>query len=423
MKHCVLAALPGTGSLSGEILSHDFVEASLMRRAGWRVWIAYDLEGSYEQFPPNLISEVGRDRRWCQGNLQNARLIFEPGLHPVHRSVFLTGLLAYLSSPLWLSFLLLSTLLFATHVNELPKYFTEPYQLFPIWPTANLRLILLLVGLTASMLIAPKAMALAIIIGKGQAKHYGGAGKLLLSGLLEFLHSMLLAPVRMLFHTQFVAAALAGIKLDWKSPPREDDSTPWGEAWRRHGGHTFFAAVWVAAILYISHFPWFLSPIVAGLLLSAPLSVWTSRAAPGRWLMERRIFVIPEEGDVPPVMQEARRYVAEAGGELNFKDVVVDAATCSAVASASPRRPAPTGDKGAALDALVEHAAKEGPHAVSNAQRLRLLANPSALRSLHERVAHGDASPEWTDRGEEPPEHGAMAGAPALPGRLEGVAA
>ena len=69
MRHCALGRLPGRGALSGEILSHDFVEAALMRRAGWAVWIAYDLPGSYEEMPPNLLDELQRDRRWCQGNL------------------------------------------------------------------------------------------------------------------------------------------------------------------------------------------------------------------------------------------------------------------------------------------------------------------------------------------------------------------
>jgi membrane glycosyltransferase len=101
MQHCMLAPLPGRGSLAGEILSHDFVEAALMRRAGYGVWIAYDLPGSYEETPPNLLDELKRDRRWCQGNLMNARLIFARGIHPVHRTVFLTGALAYLSAPLW----------------------------------------------------------------------------------------------------------------------------------------------------------------------------------------------------------------------------------------------------------------------------------------------------------------------------------
>jgi membrane glycosyltransferase len=120
MKHCVLAPLPGRGALAGEILSHDFVEAALMRRAGYGVWIAYDLPGSYEEMPSNLIEEVGRDRRWCHGNLMNARLMFAPGMHPVHRTVFLTGALAYLSAPLWAGFLALSTWLLVTHVNAAP---------------------------------------------------------------------------------------------------------------------------------------------------------------------------------------------------------------------------------------------------------------------------------------------------------------
>src|SRR3546814_1716415 len=89
MQHCALGRLPGRGGLSGEILSHDFVEAALMRRAGWSVWIAYDLPGSYEEMPPTLLDELKRDQRWCQGNLQNFKLFFTSGLHPAHRAVFI----------------------------------------------------------------------------------------------------------------------------------------------------------------------------------------------------------------------------------------------------------------------------------------------------------------------------------------------
>ncbi|HKE49768.1 MAG TPA: glucans biosynthesis glucosyltransferase MdoH, partial [Rhodanobacteraceae bacterium] len=101
MRHCALGRLPGRGALSGEILSHDFVEAALMRRAGWGVWIAYDLSGSFEEMPPNLLDELKRDRRWCLGNLINSRLFFAQGLHAAHRAVFFTGIMAYVSAPLW----------------------------------------------------------------------------------------------------------------------------------------------------------------------------------------------------------------------------------------------------------------------------------------------------------------------------------
>jgi hypothetical protein len=170
IEHCALAPLPGQTSLSGDVMSHDFVEAALMRRAGWKVWIAYDLDGSYEQVPPNLLAELQRDRRWCHGNLQNSRLMFEPDLHPVHRTVFLTGVLAYASAPLWLAFLLVSTLLFATQAHDVPKYFVEPFQLFPIWPTANLKLMLTLFGMTAVLLLAPKVLSLLIILLRGEAR-------------------------------------------------------------------------------------------------------------------------------------------------------------------------------------------------------------------------------------------------------------
>ena len=126
MRHCALGRLPGHGTLSGEILSHDFVEAALMRRAGWEVWIAYDLPGSYEEMPPNLVDELKRDRRWCHGNLMNFRLFLMRGLHPAHRAVFMTGVMAYLSALLWFAFLMLSTALLAVHTLIEPKYFVEP---------------------------------------------------------------------------------------------------------------------------------------------------------------------------------------------------------------------------------------------------------------------------------------------------------
>lgn len=101
-----------------------------MRRAGWGVWIAYDLPGSYEELPPNLLDELKRDRRWCHGNLMNFRLFLVKGMHPVHRAVFLTGVMSYLSAPLWFMFLALSTALQVVHALTEPQYFLQPRQLF-----------------------------------------------------------------------------------------------------------------------------------------------------------------------------------------------------------------------------------------------------------------------------------------------------
>ncbi len=396
IAHCALAPLPGQTSLSGDVMSHDFVEAALMRRAGWKVWIAYDLEGSYEQVPPNLLAEVQRDRRWCHGNLQNSRLMFEPGLHPVHRTVFLTGVLAYLSAPLWLAFLLISTLLFASQAHEVPKYFVEPYQLFPIWPTANLQLMLTLFGMTTVLLLAPKALSLLIIMLRGQARQFGGALRLWLGAAIEFVHSLLLAPVRMLFHSQFVLAALTGWKLDWKSPPRDDAVTGWGEALRRHGVHSLLALAWIGAILASgAALPWWLSPVILGLLAAIPLSAGGSYSAPGRWLRRRGILLIPEELHEPHVLREARRYAEGWGDEVKFRDAVRDADVHARVMAATALHGVAAGEKARARAALVAQATAEGPQSLAAVQRHRLLGDAHALRDLRQRVLLRQTHPAW----------------------------
>jgi membrane glycosyltransferase len=397
MAHCALAPLPGDGPLAGEVMSHDFVEAALMRRAGWKVWVADELDGSYEQVPPNLLAELQRDRRWCHGNLQNSRLMFEPRLHAVHRTAFLTGVLAYASSPLWLAFLLLSTLLFAQTVGSDPTYFTQPYQLFPIWPTANVALMLTLFGLTAVLLLAPKVLSLVAIVARGEAQRFGGAARLLASAVIEFLHSLLLAPVRMLFHSQFVLAALTGWRLDWKSPPRDDAATSWREAAARHGVHTLLAIAWITAILATSAaFPWWLSPILAGLLLAIPLSVLTSRVKIGRALRSRGLMLTPEESREPRVLREARHAGAAVAERLaTLRSAVADRAVQQRVVAALAPSAPPSGAKADAEAARIERALRDGPGALGDDDGLRLLSSRAALAVLHRDVGAGRGHPDW----------------------------
>ena len=403
MAHCALARLPGDGPLSGEVMSHDFVEAALMRRAGWKVWVADEIDGSYEQVPPNLLAELTRDRRWCHGNLQNSRLMFEPRLHAVHRTAFLTGVLAYASSPLWLAFLLLSTLLFTQTVGSDPTYFTEPYQLFPIWPTANVALMLTLFGLTAVLLLAPKVLSLVALVVRGEAHRFGGAARLIASALIEFVHSLLLAPVRMLFHTQFVLAALTGWRLDWKSPPRDDASTPWREAVRRHGVHTLLAIAWITAILVTSAaFPWWLSPILGGLLLAIPLSVYTSRVRIGRALRNRGLMLTPEESREPRVLGEARRAAAAVAERLaTLRAAIADREVQQRVLAALPSNAPPQGAKAEAEAARVDRALRDGPEALGSDDGLRLLSSRSALVVMHREVVAGRAHADWLEAHDE----------------------
>ncbi|MEH8686704.1 glucans biosynthesis glucosyltransferase MdoH, partial [Klebsiella quasipneumoniae subsp. similipneumoniae] len=183
IEHCALAPLPGEGNFAGSILSHDFVEAALMRRAGWGVWIAYDLPGSYEELPPNLLDELKRDRRWCQGNLMNFRLFLVRGMHPVHRAVFLTGVMSYLSAPLWFMFLALSTALQVVHALTEPQYFLQPRQLFPVWPQWRPELAIALFASTMVLLFLPKLLSIILVWCKGP-KEYGGFIRVTLSLLL-----------------------------------------------------------------------------------------------------------------------------------------------------------------------------------------------------------------------------------------------
>lgn len=97
-----------------------------MRRASWGVWIAYDLPGSYDELPLNLLDEFKCARRWCHGNLMNLRLFLVKSIHPVHRAVFLNGIMFYFSAPLWFMFLALSTALQVVHKLVEPAYFLQP---------------------------------------------------------------------------------------------------------------------------------------------------------------------------------------------------------------------------------------------------------------------------------------------------------
>jgi membrane glycosyltransferase len=288
MRHCALAPIAGRGGLSGEIMSHDFVEAALMRRAGYEVWLV-DLPGSYEQQPPHLLDELQRDRRWCQGNLQNAQLIAEPGFKPVHRAMLASGAMSYAASPLWLAFVVLGIVRWTTGSGA------------PSLPTAAPALW----SLTLAMLLLPRVLGVACVLIQRETAAYGGGVRLAAGAVLEATLATLQAPLRMLAHTLFVLGALTGLRLDWKSPSRDATSVGWGEAFGRFGMAGALIAMGVAIATASDALPMTLrlSPLWLPLLLAVPLCVWTSRVRPGAWLRKRRLLLIPEEAQVPALLQ------------------------------------------------------------------------------------------------------------------------
>lgn len=294
MKHCALAPIKGTGGMSGGIMSHDFVEAALMRRAGYHVWLVSDLVGSYEQQPPDLLAELQRDRRWCQGNLQNARLMAEPGIAPVHRAMFVTGTMAYVSAPLWLAFLTLGTALWLTGSSLVEHWMVMPMELAGLWLW------------TLCLLFLPRILGITAVLMRGEQKQYGGVASLLKSAVLESAMAIVQAPVRMLAHSLFVVVALTGIKLDWKSPPREAAAVPWREAAARLLPMSgIVAALGVAvALIDASALVW-LMPVALPLLLAIPMAVVTSQIALGTSMREANFLLIPEESRSPAVLRRA----------------------------------------------------------------------------------------------------------------------
>jgi membrane glycosyltransferase len=296
MRLCGLPPLKGQGGLSGDILSHDFMEAALMRRGGYEVWLVPELQGSYEQLPPNLIEELRRDRRWCQGNLMNLRLIAEPGLRGVHRAMLATAAFAYASAPLWAAFLLSGLVLLLGDAPGFAHHMAGSAQI-TLWAA------------TATLLFAPRLMALLLVLNQREAARYGGRAALARSMLLETLWSVLLAPVRMAAHSLFVLGALTGLKLEWRSPPREAVDVGWGEAARRFAPYAVLAlgALCAAAAKGSVEAIWMLPASVA-LILGPALAVWGSRVGAGRALRRRGMACIPEELAPPAVLRTAQRY-------------------------------------------------------------------------------------------------------------------
>jgi membrane glycosyltransferase len=314
-ENCGLPVLPGAAPLGGEILSHDFVEAALMRRAGFKVWIVPELDGSYEEMPANLIDYAKRDRRWCQGNMQHGRLLGVEGLSMMSRLHLFMGVTSYVTSPLWFLLLLCSTADAMQRAITGTVYFKPGYNLFPTWPVATDFQIGLLLAITLASLFLPKVMGLLLVVfSPRERRRYGGFLRLLGSVLLETVFSTLLAPVMMLFQTLFVFSTLTGRSVSWEAQPRDDRGLSWHEGVVRHTGQTIFGLVWAAAVLAVApDFFWWLTPVLLGLALAIPLSVWSSRSDLGLRLKRDGLFLIPEETE-PPVELVRLRAALDKGG-------------------------------------------------------------------------------------------------------------
>ncbi|MEM0970878.1 MAG: glucans biosynthesis glucosyltransferase MdoH, partial [Verrucomicrobiota bacterium] len=205
LKHCALPPLPGRKPFGGHILSHDFVEAALLRRAGYEVWLAPGLEDSYEEGPPTLQESAARDRRWCAGNLQHVLVLFAEGFKPASRVHLLGGVMGYLVSPLWLFFLLLSSIIAFqnSRLNLEPGTLPQASSLPFLGGVSCAVQGWWILGLTLAILFVPKCLAwVDLWFDSRRRNEFAGIIPSALSVIAESLFSMLMAPIIMLLHSR-----------------------------------------------------------------------------------------------------------------------------------------------------------------------------------------------------------------------------
>ena len=307
--HCRLPVLSGKPPFGGEILCHDVVEAALMARAGWGVRLLPEFDGTWEEMPTNTVDLMGRERRWCQGNLQHARILGLPGLKATSRGHILFGIAGYLTAPLWWLFLFGGAL----RVAWAPK---GGLGLLAYGATARGPAAAGLLSIAATLILLPRVLNLfrALFDARLRAE-FGGAGRLLAGAAVEQGVWLLLGPVLSLVNAGFVTSTMFGRVVPWIAQSRADRRVAWAEAWQCHGwqvvagmllaASTFGASGWYAL---------WLAPTCLGLIVSPALTSWLSRVDLG--LASRRfgLFVTVDDTAPAPEIDALRLGTAAALG-------------------------------------------------------------------------------------------------------------
>jgi membrane glycosyltransferase len=286
-----LPILPGKKPFGGHVLSHDVVEAALMRRAGWAVHVTAALDGSSEETPPTLLDFIRRDHRWCQGNLQHLGVVGARGLTVVSRLQLLMGCMAYVSSLLWFATLALGMAIQLQYAVDWASfwYFLNP-QFSPFMLTSLL---------SGVLLIGPKLMGAVLVLSRrGERRAFGGARTIVRGVAVEILLSALLAPILMIANTKAIVLILSGRDAGWHTQQREADGIGWGDAfrsmtWQMAAGLAFAVCLCFRPDLAVSF-----APIVLPLLFAAPLAVLTSRRRTGEAFARKGLLVTPVDHGV-----------------------------------------------------------------------------------------------------------------------------
>lgn len=379
IQHCGLPILSGPPPLGGPILSHDFVEAALLVRAGWKVWFVTDLEGSWEELPTNVIDYAARDRRWCQGNLQHVRVMFGTKFKPISRLHLFMGVMSFCSSPLWFLLLCFSTMAAFEAAQTGQVFFRGGYTLFPSWPIDRAGDMLQLLSVTLGMLIVPKFLSIFMLMARRRtALTYGGRIGLLVSGVFELIFSALLAPVMMWLHTIFVSSTIVGSTVSWGTQNRDETAVPFWTAAKTLKWHTLLGVAWSIAAYYSDPgFFWWMTPVLAGLVFSAALTYYTSREDIGLKARAAHLFEIPEETAPHVVLKTVDEFVQrprqdEQNGLMRLLEDPMASALHGALVPFSP----PNERVRVEVGLIYEKLARLGPESLTRDEKVKILSYP-----------------------------------------------
>ena len=369
LQHGALPRLSGKPPFGGEIMSHDFVEAAFLRRAGWDVWMAPDLGGSFEEPPPSVYDYLKRDRRWAQGNLQHARVLIAQGIKMPSRLHMLVGVMSYLASPLWLLMLIVSATVLV------------PYRAADADKLALLQLVLA----TLILLYAPKFLATGIFLRDGNdVRAHGGASAVLRSVLYETLFSTLFAPVVMLAHSWFVLSILSGISSGWAAQTRDDRSLPLWFVIRRYWPHTVIGigCTYVLWRFRPDDLYWY-GLLLLGMWLAIPIVRITSSFSLGERAARRGLFLVPSETVKLPVLERAHRLrMAQEEDGRDFRRLVLDDEAVRRLHLAMLQEALPTLDMPRKkLQALADAARRKDTGGFPRADWIALLSDPAGIES------------------------------------------
>ena len=385
--HCDLPRLAGRKPLGGEILSHDFVEAALMVQNGWKVQLATDLNGSYEECPTTITDYAIRDQRWCQGNMQHAKLLASEGFHPFSRIHFASGVLAYAASPIWLLFTGLS-ILSIVWGRAIAGDVDSPVSAVP---TSAIPIALFVVSMV--MLLLPKFLALHIAASTSTTTQ---RGQLLGSTLLEIVASILLSPIMAIYHSRFVLSTFAGLAVRWNAQQRDECGVAWSEAARQFWPQTLAGVIAGVGLWILSPglFAWF-SPLLAGLWLAIPIAVAMGSAKLGTKLRQYGLLTFDDENQPPTVVFDRDAcladIVASGDGERDwFEEVICDPkffALHTGIQAATQSNIRLETRQTKAIEAAMSAG---GVQRIPTEMRSSLLADSETLKALHLEVQTGN---------------------------------